>query len=472
MSTMNPILDCPVCCDGFTTQTRKRITCPFCEYTACQQCQRRYLLQTAQEPHCMNCMHAWTEEMLRTEFAIAWIHGPYKRHREQCLFERERALLPETQPLVSNYRLASSLRNNVAKAEDRLSELKREIHQLYRQIASDKNVIFQCEYNGYRGYNNGIVKPNSDPRKQMFPCPVEECRGYLDGLTMVCGTCEAKACSKCCMLLDSPDIQHQEDQDQDAHVCDESMVQNFDAIKKQTRPCPKCAAPTFRIDGCKQMFCTQCQTPWDWATGNIIRGVIHNPHYFEWLRTQSEDGTIPRQPGDTPDNGEGGCREGIPTGWTLSRALTREFRERYPNATHYDDIPDTETRVSVNFWEGRKSVMMNFCRTILHVHNIVLDQLQDTRDNSDLRLKYLLKHIDEQQLKVALQRRDKKKKKNEELRNIYDMVCTVGGDLLWAYIDGEKTMHKVVKDIEFLKQYANKHLRQVGGRYQMSVEMF
>ena len=32
-------------------------------------------------------------------------------------------------------------------------------------------------------------------------------------------------------------------------------------------------------------------------------GVIHNPHYFQWARSQSANGEIPRQPGDNaPQN--------------------------------------------------------------------------------------------------------------------------------------------------------------------------
>ena len=38
-----------------------------------------------------------------------------------------------------------------------------------------------------------------------------------------------------------------------------------------------------KIDGCNQMWCTQCHVAFDWKTG-AIQNSVHNPHYFEWLR--------------------------------------------------------------------------------------------------------------------------------------------------------------------------------------------
>lgn len=345
------------------------------------------------------------------------------------------------------------MRQSITAAEARLIQLRRELFQTKRQINSDWDIVNRCEYNGYRGYNNGVV--SRERHVQMYPCPHEQCRGFVDGTSMVCGVCDTAVCSKCGMPSSED------------HACDPDMISNFSAIKKQTRPCPKCAAPTFKIDGCMQMFCTQCQTPWDWSTGNIIRGVIHNPHYFEWLRERSEDGTIPRQPGDEPHQRNQCRNHPIPTGYALHQSIMSEMRSRF-GTTRYEDH---EGNHSYQIYRSKTSELMTFCRRILHVHLQVLNTLNQPVDNGDLRLKYLINHIDEHAMKVALQRRDKKHKKNSELHDIYAMACSVGGDLLYEYIERSKSLDEVHKDVVFLTGYVNRHLVELENRYSMTCEL-
>jgi hypothetical protein len=35
------------------------------------------------------------------------------------------------------------------------------------------------------------------------------------------------------------------------------------------------------------MFCTQCNTAFSWISGEIELGLVHNPHYYEYLATLS-----------------------------------------------------------------------------------------------------------------------------------------------------------------------------------------
>lgn len=51
---------------------------------------------------------------------------------------------------------------------------------------------------------------------------------------------------------------------------------------------------------CDQMFCSQCHTAFSWRTGEIETGRIHNPHYFQYLRTLAGGNEIRREPGDIP----------------------------------------------------------------------------------------------------------------------------------------------------------------------------
>jgi hypothetical protein len=55
----------------------------------------------------------------------------------------------------------------------------------------------------------------------------------------------------------------------------------------------------YKIEGCAQMFCTECHTAFNWNTLRIENGIIHNPHYFEWMRRQNENGgQVERNPNE------------------------------------------------------------------------------------------------------------------------------------------------------------------------------
>jgi hypothetical protein len=90
----------------------------------------------------------------------------------------------------------------------------------------------------------------------------------------------------------------------ETHVCKKEDVDTVSMIRKETRPCPKCGIRISKIDGCDQMWCTaeNCGTAFSWNTGKLINGIIHNPHYYEWMR-RNNNGTAPRNPGDMPCGG-------------------------------------------------------------------------------------------------------------------------------------------------------------------------
>lgn len=54
------------------------------------------------------------------------------------------------------------------------------------------------------------------------------------------------------------------------------------------------------VRNCDQMFCTSCHTPFSWKTGEVVKGVIHNPHYYELMQNL---GRSRRNAGDHPCGG-------------------------------------------------------------------------------------------------------------------------------------------------------------------------
>ena len=122
------------------------------------------------------------------------------------------------------------------------------------------------------------VKNPGEKKVFTMKCPGVDCRGFLS-TQYKCGICERSACAHCL-------VQHSEtDLDGAAHECKQEDKDSVALIKKSCRNCPSCGMSISKIEGCNQMFCTACNTAFDWSTGREIVGrQIHNPHYTEYLR--------------------------------------------------------------------------------------------------------------------------------------------------------------------------------------------
>jgi hypothetical protein len=144
------------------------------------------------------------------------------------------------------------------------------------------------------------------------------------------------------------------------------------------------------------MFCTNCNTPFSWLTGKkITNGAIHNPHYFEYLRA-ANGGVMPRNPGDIP------CAANLPNAWTFERELRRKFPTIPKDA--YD-------------------FLYSALNTVLHIQHVeiphVTNRAEDS-DNTEINVRYLMNDIDQKDWKQALQQKEKKRIKKDELRMCYE----------------------------------------------------
>ena len=86
---------CDICTEKFLrTANRKPVVCHLCEHKACSTCCQTYLLGSIQDAHCMNCRRTWSREFMITSFPGTFINQTYKKHREDVLMARQKAILP------------------------------------------------------------------------------------------------------------------------------------------------------------------------------------------------------------------------------------------------------------------------------------------------------------------------------------------------------------------------------------------
>jgi hypothetical protein len=144
-------------------------------------------------------------------------------------------------------------------------------------------------------------------------CIAERCPAFLireDGdkkNLAVCPACTTNQCLDCLLPVGT----------EEEHKCDPNHVKTMRTITRTSKPCPNCKHRIEKTVGCDQMFCTECNTAFDWKTNEIITGRIHNPHYFEWLqsnRQQQGSEAAPQQP-QLQQQGDCCGRNGTQAAW-------------------------------------------------------------------------------------------------------------------------------------------------------------
>lgn len=80
--------------------TRKLVECGACDYSACRECYKQYILNTNDNPHCMSCKGEWNQVAMFEKFDKSFVNTGYIEHRENVLVDRERSKMVAAQPYV------------------------------------------------------------------------------------------------------------------------------------------------------------------------------------------------------------------------------------------------------------------------------------------------------------------------------------------------------------------------------------
>ena len=425
--------DCSVCIEPYTSSVRKPIKCPFCPQTACLTCVKKYLLSTPEDAHCMGCRRAWNRDFIDSYLSIAFRKGPLKLHREAVLLDREKARQPLLQPRIQARVQSRMLLTSIMEENRKTAELQKQL-----DIIRDKVTRLYRHKGRLEQIADGTLAPeleNEEGEKKersqfTMKCPAEDCRGFLSS-QWKCGTCQIWVCHECLVPKgkdkDSP------------HTCNEDMKLTAALIRKETKPCPKCGMGISKVDGCDQMWCVSCKTPFSWTTGRLVFGVVHNPHYYQWLRDEN-GGQAPRVAGDVPCGGIIGF-------YNISRCIPKNTR-REVEAIH---------RVTSELFDERLRM---------------LPRLDEVPDNGDLGVSYALKELTEPAWKAELWKRETKREKGLDLRGPLDLFANVSSEILRQMFDAKWLVEKnrgdfdgLMNQLKTLRGYVNSELEKIGERY-------
>ncbi len=412
--------DCPICCLPFTKVNRKRVTCSKCDYSACSECNEQFILSRP-DPSCMNCNSPYSNSLIMETFKKSFYYGKYKDHVAQSMVDAERARLPEAQAWINR-------KSEINEKQKELAEMRREYIRLDREISRE---LYQL---------NTFTGLNKDTPKFTVFCPYDGCRGILNS-RWKCSICENTTCSKCHELK----IKGEE------HICNEDNIKSAEAIKKDSKPCPNCGIYIYKIVGCNQMWCTECNTAFDWRSGRIITGQIHNPHFFEARRRVGV--TIGRDANDIPCGGLPSKRE-VLNAIGLSEPLTIEgfYRAKYNSFLYVVDL--------VCSMEG------------LEILNSYTEKADIRERITRLNIDYLLKIIDENEYRSKLFHFEKGRHYNADNANLIRTVITILTDFLRQLVT--KSMSLPVFNVNLCEiiNYYNCELEKIQLSYKRSPSWF
>lgn len=404
---------CDICC----SEKAYFVKCNYCSDKACRSCYETYILSETQDK-CMFCSKTWNIEFIQNNFKSSFVNNKYKVHKQTIIFDREKALLPQTQLEIEEDKKKEKIMEQIDLLKKQQQEIKRKINMLLNSLE-----------------NKEEEKKEEKKEVNIIPCSKNTCRGFLND-KFFCGICDTKHCKKCRIEIC----------DDDEHKCNPDTLETIKMLEKETKPCPKCYTRISKISGCDQMWCTQCHTAFSWNTGKVENGVIHNPHYWQYLNTQGRDLEV-------LNNMQGG------------RPMQIECMTIQDIARHV-----------------KNAILREMCRKILHITEYEMPKYRTVsylERNKDIRKQYLLGHIDDTKFKRTLHMREKKEMFKTEIMQILDMFSNVCRDVMSKFYTEyvsersskkqESLIKNMFKEIIKVVEYSNGEVKKVSDRYEYVV---
>lgn len=499
-------MECSICIESFNKSTRKPVTCPYCATAICRTCTQTCLLQDTvakcQQPECRN---GWSDEFLATALTKVWLDGAYREHREKVLLDAEKARLPESQAEAAVYINAKALVEGIQPRIEALKE-QMEAQPLAQQRAEVKKTMYNyslprqerdAAHKKYAELGEATKAESRPFRKQMNElkseafkiskihvmnhgretateaaapkttwtfvgkCPTE-CMGYV-GMDYTCGLCRVAICKECM----EPKAAE--------HACNTDNVLNVKALRKEAKPCPKCASMISKIDGCDQMWCTQCHTAFSWRTG-AEETLVHNPHFYEWMRRTGQV------------LAPGAMQMGAACGFNqiIHRTFSNAIQAAFPDAF--------VRRAGVGFGEGgwytvmKASVSTEDGKTIERLQQIAqnsahmnmelrqvsgqirYEEAVDNEKKRVLRIRRFANEITDAEWKKPLESMQRASKRRRAVHDIYDMYIQAVMTLMDTFNQSPVTQtNATMTQYETLVTYTNEELRRVANRFSAAV---
>lgn len=460
---------CDVCVSTFNKIIKKKVECPKCNFSACRSCIETYTTSKSDDFHCMNCKQAWDYEFFLKNMTQACVKR-IMLHRQQVLLERERAKMPETQVYVCYHKeiekdkmlmlklcntqtlLDKTVGMNVDLIDTKLNEMRNDpkygqytmdaidkLNEGIDTVRKQKKVLYvkigTIRRKVYRWEASLKMNDEEDKNKAdkvIMKCTCNDCKGFVMS-NWKCGICETDYCETCLTVKTEGEAS--------LHMCKKEDIKTAELIKTSTKACPNCAVLIHKINGCSQMWCPSCQTTFNYNTGEIDRGIIHNPHYYEWYRKN-------KQALDTKANNEENC----------NRDINQNQMMRHIS-------------VAFGYNTAESNRLYYYSRLYGHLGYMIRDipehDVKDVKHNLRYRIQWMLNELSDDDFKKILLKEEKQHKYNLNLRHIYTMCQTLFNDVSHKVLrcNYKENVLPLIDEYKEVLDYSNRSLKEVAKLY-------
>ena len=471
--------ECPICCEYYNKTVHSSVTCEYgdCKFTACKKCIRHYLLETTTDPSCMNCKKAWSQNYMVLNLNRSFVTTEYKKHRSSKLLEVEISKLPEAMEIVERYKRSDKIIEEAKAMKPEIDKFNCEINKIneaysnaYNKLMKERNVkvaeiskrkaevVLEQDKIYQRAYEVRTNKKyeKGDKKRFIMSCPHEQCRGFLS-TQYKCGVCDRHTCPTCNEVIGLNKNAE--------HTCNEENVKSAELIKKDTKPCPSCGTRISKIDGCDQMWCTECHNAFNWKTGKIDTGVVHNPHYYQYQRNNNT--VMPRAPGDVVCGGL--CDFQVMQNSIIKKLIIDTVTERGAGE---------QRRRTRNVYKYPKLVseILHIHMLLNHIAGVIIADMRlkiaELHDCETYRVQYLMTEISKDELEKKVCKSDDDRRKLVELIHIYELFNTVGIETFANLANSELTgsdFHEYlptrIEELRNLRDYCNAQFKTISLTY-------
>lgn len=406
-------MDCSICCFSFNKKTRKPIDCPKCAEKTCVECIKKFLSNTLEDPHCMHCKHQWDLFFTNNILPRNYMSTQWRVSRAGLLLNRERSYFPETMPFVALEIEKENLQDELRKIEEEEHKLKTRKNNIYRRIQ---------EIHNFPNSSNSKDKEKESGSFKIRQCPTINCKGFLDTSNGHCIICNHFSCLSC-----------NTNKNGENHECKQEDLETWQTIQKSSKPCPNCATRIQRSYGCAQMWCPGCHVAFNWNTGHIERGPIHNPHFYEWAD-----------------------RLGIQQAPNVNRCEENRVWYYYG----FTNIP-TESRKNFRECHQRLNHIVNN-----EIGNL---RIKAQRINTDLRIKFIRNLMNEEQYKKILIQREIQHQKDVRMLETLDTLNMVVVPLLQQLLSKEISYEIFLNHLKNLEKFVNENITEINNTFRSKI---